>query len=80
MAIQLLELHQADKLSACKISLSLGVTSEQNLLEQFLQFNRNLMQANTALLIFHQEPYLWHRCPEKLKVIDSSKITKSLNT
>jgi signal transduction histidine kinase len=80
MAIQLLELHQADKLSACKISLSLGVTSEQNWLEQFLQFNRNLMQANTALLIFHQEPYLWHRCPEKLKVIDSSKITKSLNT
>lgn len=80
MAIQLLELHQADKLSACKISLSLGVTSEQNLLEQFLQFNRNLMQANTALLVFHQEPYLWHRCPEKLKVIDSSKITKSLNT
>ena len=80
MAIQLLELHQADKLSACKISLSLGVTSEQNLLEQFLQFNRNLMQANTALLVFHQEPYLWHRCPEKLRVIDSSKITKSLNT
>ena len=54
MAIQLLELHQSDKLSACKISLSLVVTSEQNLLEQFLQFNRNLMQANTALLVFHQ--------------------------
>jgi len=80
MTIQLLELQQAEKLSACKISLSLGLTSEQNLLEQFLQFNRKLMQASTALLSFHQEPYLWHRCPEKLKAIDSAKITKSLNT
>ncbi|MEO3357897.1 sensor histidine kinase [Acinetobacter haemolyticus] len=80
MAIQLLELQQADKLSACKISLSLGLNSEQNLIEQFLQFNRKLMQASTALLAFHQEPYLWHRCPEKLQAIDSTKIAKSLNT
>lgn len=80
MAIQLLELQQADKLSACKISLSLGLNSEQNLLEQFLQFNRKLMQADTALLAFHQEPYLWHCCAEKLQVIDISKISKSLNT
>ena len=80
MAIQLLELQQAEKLSACKISLSLGLTAEQNLLEQFLQFNRKLMQASTALLAFHQEPYVWHRCPEKLQAIDSSKIIKSLNT
>lgn len=50
MAIQLLELQQADKLSACKISLSLGLTSEQNLLEQFLQFNKTLMQVGKALL------------------------------
>ncbi|APR69434.1 sensor histidine kinase [Acinetobacter haemolyticus] len=80
MAIQLLELQQADKLSACKISLSLGLNSEQNLIEQFLQFNRKLMQSSTALLAFHQEPYFWHRCPEKLQAIDSAKIAKSLNT
>ncbi|MDR7015658.1 HAMP domain-containing sensor histidine kinase [Acinetobacter sp. 3657] len=80
MAIQLLELQQAEKLSACKISLSLGLNTEQNLIEHFLQFNRKLMQASTALLAFHQEPYLWHRCPEKLQAIDSTKIAKSLNT
>lgn len=80
MAIQLLELQQADKLSACKISLSLGLNSDQNLLEQFLQFNRKLMQASTALLAFHQEPYIWHSCPEKLQAVDVSKIAKSLNT
>ena len=80
MAIQLLELQQADKLSACKISLSLGLNSGQNLLEQFLQFNRKLMQASTALLAFHQEPYIWHSCPEKLQAVDVSKIAKSLNT
>ncbi|ENW95312.1 sensor histidine kinase [Acinetobacter sp. NIPH 298] len=80
MAIQLLELQQAEKLSACKISLSLGLNTEQNLIEHFLQFNRKLMQASTALLSFHQEPYLWHRCPEKLQAIDSTKIAKSLNT
>lgn len=80
MAIQLLELQQADKLSACKISLSLGLNSEQNLLEQFLQFDRKLMQADTALLAFHQEPYLWHCCAENLHVVDISKISKSLNT
>lgn len=80
MAIQLLELQQADKLSACKISLSLGLNSDQNLLGQFLQFNRKLMQASTALLAFHQEPYIWHSCPEKLQAVDVSKISKSLNT
>lgn len=80
MAIQLLELQQAEKLSACKISLSLGLNTEQNLIEHFLQFNRKLMQASTALLAFHQEPYLWHRCPEKLQAVDSAKIAKSLNT
>lgn len=80
MAIQLLELQQAEKLSACKLSLSMGLNSDQNTLEQFLQFNRKLMQTGTALLTFHQEPYLWHRCSEKLKAIDTTKITKSLNT
>ncbi len=80
MAIQLLELQQADKLSACKISLSLGLNSEQNLLKQFLQFNHKLMQTGTALLAFHQEPYIWHFCPEKLQAVDVSKIAKSLNT
>ncbi|MFG0588886.1 sensor histidine kinase [Acinetobacter sp. YQ_14] len=80
MAIQLLELQQAEKLSACKLSLSMGLNSDQNTLEQFLQFNRKLMQTSTALLAFHQEPYLWHRCSEKLKAIDTAKITKSLNT
>ncbi|MCH7310286.1 HAMP domain-containing sensor histidine kinase [Acinetobacter sp. ANC 4805] len=80
MAIQLLELQQADKLSACKISLSLGLNSDQNLLGQFLQFNRKLMQASTALLAFHQEPYIWHSCPEKLQAVDVSRIAKSLNT
>lgn len=80
MAIQLLEVQQAEKLSACKISLSLGLNTEQNLIEHFLQFNRKLMQASTALLAFHQEPYLWHRCPEKLQAVDSTKIAKSLNT
>ena len=80
MAIQLLELQQAEKLSACKLSLSMGLNSDQNTLEQFLQFNRKLMQTGTALLSFHQEPYLWHRCSEKLKAIDTAKITKSLNT
>lgn len=79
MAIQLLELQQVEKLSACKISLSLGLNTEQNLIEQFLQFNRKLLQASTALLTFHQEPYFWHRCPENLKAIDSSAIIDSLN-
>lgn len=38
------------------------------------------MQASTALLAFHQEPYIWHSCPEKLQAVDVSKISKSLNT
>jgi len=47
MAIQLLELQQADKLSACKISLSLGLNSEQNLFEQFLQLGFNAVRAQS---------------------------------
>ena len=80
MAIQLLDLQHIEKLSACKIALTLGVNSPQNLLDQFLQFNRQLAQASIALLSFHQEPYLWHRCPEHLKAIETSKISKSLKT
>ena len=72
MAIPLLELQQANKLSACTLSLSLGVASNPNFLEQFLQFNAQLAQMDYAILSFHQEAYVWHYDQQTLKAIDNT--------
>lgn len=71
MALQRLQLHQAEQLSACKISLLLGLNSGNNQIEQFFKFSLRLLQCQKALLSFNQEPYLWHRCSEGITAIAS---------
>ncbi|MDR2251085.1 HAMP domain-containing sensor histidine kinase [Acinetobacter sp.] len=77
MTFQRLELHQVEQLSACRISLLLGLNAEQNYIEQFFRFSLRLLKCQKALLTFNQEPYFWHRCPEGITAI-SFKPSKHL--
>lgn len=77
MTFQRLELHQIEQLSACRISLLLGLNAEQNYIEQFFRFSLRLLKCQRALLTFNQEPYFWHRCPEGITAI-SFKPSKHL--
>ncbi|WP_130804386.1 sensor histidine kinase [Acinetobacter ihumii] len=69
MSLQLLELDQADQLSACRLSLLLGLKSEHNLIQQFLEFGKNLIGAQKAILCFHEESYFWHHAESKIHAV-----------
>ncbi len=45
---QRLELHQVEQLSACRISLLLGLNAEQNYIEQFFRFSVRLLKCQKA--------------------------------
>ena len=61
MKMQLLEIgSETEQLSACKISLLLGVFTATNQVERFLRFSRNMLGAEQAVLAFHHEPYIWY--------------------
>ncbi|MBJ9985540.1 HAMP domain-containing histidine kinase [Acinetobacter sp. S40] len=69
MSLQLLELDQADQLSACRLSLLLGLKSEHNLIQQFLEFGKNLIGSQKAILCFHEETYFWHHADHKIHAV-----------
>ena len=68
MKLQLLELDQADQLSACKFSLLLGIFEPYNQVESSLHFARRILRSQNALLGFKDEPYLWYLSSDGLKV------------
>lgn len=73
MKLQLIEVDQADQLSACKLSLLLGVFTPKNQIDSFLKFARSILNANNAILAFHQEPYIWHSSPQGFKAFHAKK-------
>ena len=79
MAIPFLELQQADQISACTLSLSLGLLSQPNTIEQFLQFHQQCMQMDEVVLSFYQEPYLWHYADGQLHAIESHTFDTGFN-
>lgn len=61
MKMQLLEIgSETEQLSACKLSLLLGVFTPTNQVERFLKFARKMLEADQAVLTFHNEPYIWY--------------------
>lgn len=65
MELKLLEIgSETEQLSACKLSLLLGVFTQENRLADFLKFARNILQADSALLAFKDEPYTWFSSKE----------------
>lgn len=64
MGLKLIKVEKADQLSACKISMLLGVMTPQNQVEGFLKFARGILQSKYALIAFENEPYVWHSSPQ----------------
>ena len=71
MGLELLEIGQADQLSACKLSLLLGVFTADNRIDGFLKCARGILQADSAILAFHHEPYIWYSSPAGFKALRS---------
>lgn len=60
MAIQLLEIGtQTEQLAACRLALLMGVFTKDNRVAEFLKFSRSMLQADHAVLVFQNEPYIW---------------------
>lgn len=61
MGIQLLDIgSDTEQLSACHLSLLLGVNSNDNKIKSFLKFARKILGAHAAILTFSNEPYSWY--------------------
>ena len=61
MGIQLLDIgSDTEQLSACHLSLLLGVNSNDNKIKSFLKFARKILGADAAILTFSNEPYNWY--------------------
>ncbi len=57
MNIQLLEIGlQTEQLSACQISLLLGVFTSDNRIDRFLKTACKMLDAQIGFLAFHNEP------------------------
>jgi len=59
MGLQVLEAHQTDQLSACKLSLLLGVYTADNKIARFMRIARAILNVENAIFTFHNEPYKW---------------------
>ncbi len=60
MRLKLLEVGAGtEQLSACKVSLLLGVFSNENSIERFLKIGRKALNVKNAILAFPEEPYVW---------------------
>ena len=60
MELKLLEIgSETEQLSACKLSLLLGVFGADNRITDFLKFARSMLQTDYAILAFKGEPYIW---------------------
>ncbi len=59
MTIEVLESHQAEELSACRLSLILGIYSSDNKIERYLRVARAILNVENAIFTFHSEPYIW---------------------
>ena len=65
MELKLLEIgSETEQLSACKLSLLLGVFGQDNRIADFLKFARSMLQTDYAILAFKDEPYIWFSSDE----------------
>ncbi len=68
MVLQLLEIGtQTELLASCRLSLLMGVYTEDNRIEDFLKFARGILQTDSALLTFKGEPYIWYASDHEVK-------------
>ena len=74
MSLELLEVGlETDQLSACRLALILGVFTNENRIETFLRIVRRILNADTAILDFINEPYIWHYSEQGFKAFYANK-------
>lgn len=73
MRLKLLKVDQADQLSACKLSMLLGVLTPKSEVEGFLRFARKILKSEFAILAFNNEPYIWYSSPLGFNVFHAAK-------
>lgn len=78
MRLELLKVENADQLSACKLSILLGVMTPKSQVEGFLKFARGILKTESAILTFHQEPYIWHSSPQGFSIFHAKKEARLL--
>lgn len=79
MNIQLLEIgSETEQLSACRLSLLLGITSSQNQIATYLRLARQLLAVDYAVLQFNNEPYAWVSMQSGLKAYTSPSLFPNL--
>ena len=73
MKIQLLVIGpETEQLSACKLSLLLGVHTPSNQIDGFLKFARQMLQVDHAILTFKNEPYFWYSTNQVFKAFHAN--------
>ena len=73
MKIQLLEIGpETEQLSACTLSLLLGVHTPSNQIDGFLKFARQMLQVDHAILTFKNEPYIWYSTNQVFKAFHAN--------
>ncbi|WP_180175712.1 sensor histidine kinase KdpD [Acinetobacter sp. YH12025] len=61
MALRLLDIGtQTELLTSCRLSLLMGVYTDDNRIAEFLKFARGIVQVDNAVLAFKNEPYIWY--------------------
>lgn len=53
--------QQTEHLSACRLSLALGILNKENHINSFLQVACDLLSIEKGILTFKHEPYGWYR-------------------
>jgi signal transduction histidine kinase len=72
---QLLEIgSETEQLSACRLSLLLGISTTPNQIATFLQLARQLLVVDFALLQFYNEPYAWVATEQGLKACERNMV------
>jgi hypothetical protein len=72
--MQLLEIgSETEELSACQISLLLGVFTSDNRVDRFLKAVCKMLQVQKGLLAFHDEPYIWYSSCTCFKAFHAKK-------
>lgn len=80
MKLNLLEVGQnTDKLSACRLSLILGVYTSNNLIDTFSKIARRILKVDKSILGFHKEPYIWYTSATGFWAFDMPKDLYLLN-
>lgn len=57
------------QLSECRNALILGVHSPDNRIKDFLKFACAILRVKSAILIFENEPYLWHSSTQSFHAV-----------